>query len=274
MKTAAIFLGFFFISLQAFSQERELTGKVSQMGGSEIPGARVEAYEAPAVRTLSGTEGKYRLRVPPEVEHLKVSYAGMKTKIVEVGRFNTVNIVLIPENYKRFRFGFGISTGGSNFTASTDPDIHSTDTSMTVEPKNLALQLSLFCNFNKKVSLQAILEGDANFFKYTDSLGNQKQGGMFRSVAAFPVNYNLVIGKSGNYSAFFGAGPLVNYLDNFDKFSGGFRVHAGASINNYGFNSRFYLDYDYSGGKLAVENAAEPVKFSYNCVRLGAVFFF
>jgi hypothetical protein len=261
-------------SLTVTAQERMLTGKVRQMGGDEIPGAKITAYEAPSISTLTDAKGEYRIKVPPEVENLEVSYSGMETKIVKIGTFDIVNIMLIPANYKKWRFGGGFSLGASGFTVSSDPNIHYIDTSRTINIRNISLHLSVLYNHSKKLSAQAIFEEDINAFTYTAEDGNQKDGAIFRTVFSVPVNYNQVIGKSGNYSIFLGGGPLVNHLSYFDKISAGLRLQAGASINNYGFNSRFYLAYDYTGGKVLVNNSSEPVNFDYNSIRLGAYFYF
>jgi len=274
MKTIISVLLISLLSISVFAQERTLTGKVRQMGGNEIPGAKVTAYEAPSITTLTDAKGEYRIMVPPEVESLEVSYSGMETKTVKIGAFDIVNVMLIPANYKKWRFGAGFSLGGSGFTASAIPEIHNTDTSQTVNIRNVSLHLSLLYNHSKKLSVQAIFEEDINTFTYTNEDDESRKGALFRSVFTLPVNYNQVIGKSGNYSIFLGGGPQINHLSYFNKISAGLRLQVGASINNYGFNSRFYLAYDYTAGKVSVDDDYEPVDFNYNSLRLGAVFYF
>lgn len=269
-------------SLQITAQNRVLTGQVRRMGGGLIPGAKVSAYEAPSISTLTDAQGEYRLEVPPEVKHLQVSYTEMQTKVVSVGKFNTVNIILKPAKNQTLRFGAGLSYGTAGFTVTTNPSISYIDTSGQINLNPLSFHVNLRYKFKPALDVQAILEEDINFFRYTISdpddpaFGTEKQAALFRTIVSLPLNYEKSLGKTGNYSFYAGLGPQINHFSYFNKWTAGLRVQTGISLNNYGFNTRFYFNYDYAGGtiKQADGQSTLPFDFNYHALKIGLLFYF
>lgn len=274
MKKTINILIFIAIFSQSYASGRIISGRVNQMGGSAIPGVKVAAFQAPSIFTLTDAKGEYKLEIPEEVQKLEFSYVGMQTKVVKIGSFNTVNIILIPSDYRKIRFGAGIAGGGSIFTARTDPDIHFTDTTASISMNGIALHLDLSYRINKRFDVQAVLEEDVNYFDYIDENGDNQRGGIFRTNFSVPVNFNMVIGKSGNYSSYIGVGPQLDYFGIFGEMTIGLRIQAGFSINNYGFNTRFYLASDVTGGTIKGFEEVENFKFDYSSIKLGVLFYF
>ena len=93
-----LFFVFFLASFSlSFAQERTISGIVtSEFDGETIPGVSVVA-KGTTVGMMSDVNGKYSIVVNPDTKVLIFSYIGMKTKEVEIGLKNTVNVALETE---------------------------------------------------------------------------------------------------------------------------------------------------------------------------------
>jgi TonB-linked SusC/RagA family outer membrane protein len=77
--------------LPAFSQDRVVSGAILDEQGSPLPGATV-TVKGSRINTTSDASGKFSLRVPPAVNVLLVSFVGMETQQVTIGRKTVLNI--------------------------------------------------------------------------------------------------------------------------------------------------------------------------------------
>ena len=271
MKNSALLIIFIhFIVLTSFAtKNRVITGRVSQLGGGIIAGASVSAKEIPSIYTLTDSKGNYRIEMPGEVNFLIFSYSGMETKEVKIKELNSINVVLIPANYKKIRFGAGFSIGGANFDVFNDIN-NSIDTSVTIKLTPFSLHLNLTYNFSKRFYAQTILEEDLNFMTFNDEeTDEEKTGILSRSVFSATANYNLRFSKKGNYSAFIGAGPQLQYFSVIKSTTAGLRLHLGISLNNYGFNTKIYWAGDITSGNINGIEQVEGFKFDYASSRIG-----
>ncbi|MDC1105337.1 SusC/RagA family TonB-linked outer membrane protein [Prolixibacteraceae bacterium] len=70
----------------SWAQSRILTGEVfSAEDGSPIPGASV-VVEGTTVGTVTDFEGKFQLKVPDSAKNISITYVGMKTELIEIGK--------------------------------------------------------------------------------------------------------------------------------------------------------------------------------------------
>ncbi len=94
------FLFFVFFSasfLMSFAQERTISGVVtSESDGEAIPGVSV-IVKGTTVGTMTDINGKYSILIKPDTKVLVFSYIGMKTREVEIGTSNTINVALENE---------------------------------------------------------------------------------------------------------------------------------------------------------------------------------
>lgn len=81
------------LSTISFSQERKITGTVSDEKGAPLSGATVAAKNT-KVATNTGDHGQFSLTLPAGVNTLVVSYVGMETQEVSVGSQSSVAISL------------------------------------------------------------------------------------------------------------------------------------------------------------------------------------
>ncbi|CAH8293942.1 TonB-dependent receptor [Mariniflexile fucanivorans] len=77
----------------AFSQEKQITGKIIDEASMPIPGATV-LVKGTSVGTTTDFDGKYQLKVPSNSNILKFSYIGYETIEVAIGNQTTINITL------------------------------------------------------------------------------------------------------------------------------------------------------------------------------------
>lgn len=85
------------LSLTGFSQEKIISGKVTDPGGSGIPGVSVTA-KGSSVGTQTGTDGTFRLSVRSSVTVLVFSSVGYATQEVSIDGRSTVDIQLAVSN--------------------------------------------------------------------------------------------------------------------------------------------------------------------------------
>lgn len=77
----------------AFSQEKRITGKITDETSMPIPGVTV-LVKGTAVGTTTDFDGHYELDVPSNSDILKFSYIGYETVEIAIGNQTTINIIL------------------------------------------------------------------------------------------------------------------------------------------------------------------------------------
>ncbi|MDR0794175.1 MAG: SusC/RagA family TonB-linked outer membrane protein, partial [Chitinophagaceae bacterium] len=99
MKASFLTTLLFFVSFGAFSQSREITGRVlSEKTGEAIIGASVKIPETSRGAT-TGAEGRFRLRIAERDTVLEVRYIGMKSKKQPIaGGAKEIVILLQPDD--------------------------------------------------------------------------------------------------------------------------------------------------------------------------------
>ncbi len=83
-----------FVCLQAFAQEREITGKIiSSDDNLSIPGISILVVGT-TIGTSTDIDGNYKVSVPATAKTLRFSGIGMKTKDVPIGSSNVMDITM------------------------------------------------------------------------------------------------------------------------------------------------------------------------------------
>ncbi len=91
-----IVLGFLFITLQAFGQDRTITGVVTDASdGSTLPGVTV-IVKGTNQGTITDIEGVYRIEAGPDAT-LVFSFIGMVTREIPVDGRSVINVALTPD---------------------------------------------------------------------------------------------------------------------------------------------------------------------------------
>ncbi|HUM47609.1 MAG TPA: carboxypeptidase-like regulatory domain-containing protein, partial [Chitinophagales bacterium] len=88
--------GFFILWLschQLLAQTRTITGTVKDIQGEPLTGVTV-LVKGTTTGTYSDEEGAYVLLVPPNAGVLEFKYLGFKTKAIDIGSTNVVNVSL------------------------------------------------------------------------------------------------------------------------------------------------------------------------------------
>src|SRR5215217_813630 len=88
----SIFFSFMlsFAAIVAFAQERKVTGKITDLAGTGIPGATVVVKGTQSGTNTNG-DGDFSLNVGNS-STLVISFVGYKTKEVQVGNQSVINI--------------------------------------------------------------------------------------------------------------------------------------------------------------------------------------
>src|SRR5687768_11101793 len=85
----SLFLATLFVS-QAMAQSLKVTGKISEAGGTALPGVTV-LVKGTNTGTASDTEGSYALEAPAN-STLVFSFIGYATQEIVIGNKTTVNV--------------------------------------------------------------------------------------------------------------------------------------------------------------------------------------
>src|ERR1039458_1497763 len=88
---AALLLAVIFT--RADAQERQVTGKITAPDGSSLPGVTV-IVKGTTIGTNSDLDGVYKITVPPDGKTLKFILVGMKSKEVDLGTSNNIDVVM------------------------------------------------------------------------------------------------------------------------------------------------------------------------------------
>lgn len=95
---AIVFPCLLFISITAFTQEKVITGKVTDSkDGSAIPGVSVTA-KGSSTGTSTGTDGTFRLSVNSSVTTLVVSSVGFATQEISIAGKSSIDVQLVVSN--------------------------------------------------------------------------------------------------------------------------------------------------------------------------------
>lgn len=92
MKKNLLILILFFSVSAVFSQERTITGTVTDTDGLPLIGASVVAKGAQQMGTITDVDGKFSLELPEGINTIMLSYIGYKQKEVNVADKTSVNI--------------------------------------------------------------------------------------------------------------------------------------------------------------------------------------
>ena len=98
MKKTQIFLFLLLFPIFLYSQNRAVTGKITDSSGEGLPGASV-ILKGTTTGAISDANGDYRLNVPEgKATTLVFSFIGLITQEIEVGSKSTINVSLSSDN--------------------------------------------------------------------------------------------------------------------------------------------------------------------------------
>ena len=97
-RTVATLLMLMAICLGSFAQKIAISGKVMDSAGEELIGASVFVKGNTAIGTVSDLSGDFKLNVPSESSTIVVSYVGMVSKEIKVGKKRVFNVALAEDN--------------------------------------------------------------------------------------------------------------------------------------------------------------------------------
>ncbi len=95
LQKGLLFFASLLLFLNSFSQERTITGTITDDKGTPLTGATVSVKNT-KVSTSTNTNGAFNLRVPSNARTLVVSYVGMQLSEVAIGNGNAINVALNP----------------------------------------------------------------------------------------------------------------------------------------------------------------------------------
>src|SRR6185369_2247846 len=85
---------------QLIAQDRQITGKVTSSEDKlGIPGVSVVVVGT-TIGTSTDIDGNYKLNVPPATTQIKISGVGMKSKVIDLGPSNNIDVILDPDVLK------------------------------------------------------------------------------------------------------------------------------------------------------------------------------
>ncbi|MBK9355837.1 MAG: TonB-dependent receptor [Bacteroidales bacterium] len=82
------------ISLSVFAQGKQITGKVTDAGGSGLPGVTIQV-KGTSTGTVTDLDGKYRLNATGEV--LVFSFVGFSKQEITIGSQSTINVIMLED---------------------------------------------------------------------------------------------------------------------------------------------------------------------------------
>jgi len=93
-KISFIILMFFCFSLIALSQERTITGNITDFSGKPLGGVNVTAKDYPALTTISGADGEFRIDIFDFTKALIFSFVDMQTKEIILGELDRLIVIM------------------------------------------------------------------------------------------------------------------------------------------------------------------------------------
>lgn len=98
MKKTKLFLFLLLFPIFLYSQNRAVSGKITESSGEGLPGASV-IVKGTTIGTISDANGDYRLNIPEgKAPTLVFSFIGLITQEIEVGTKSTINVSLSSDN--------------------------------------------------------------------------------------------------------------------------------------------------------------------------------
>ncbi|MBD0404311.1 TonB-dependent receptor [Flammeovirga sp. EKP202] len=91
------FILFYLFVIKTVSAQITIDGTVKGEGGVSIPGVNIKVKGAPE-GTISGFDGKYKIKVTNSKDVLIYSFIGYKTQEIQVGNQTTINVQLLTDN--------------------------------------------------------------------------------------------------------------------------------------------------------------------------------
>ncbi|MCX2573672.1 SusC/RagA family TonB-linked outer membrane protein [Pedobacter sandarakinus] len=89
---------FLFFAVSAMAQDRTISGTVtSSEDNIPLPGVSVKAVGAQNV-AITGSDGKYSIRISPSVQALQFSYLGFASKSINITSSNVINVGLVGDS--------------------------------------------------------------------------------------------------------------------------------------------------------------------------------
>lgn len=88
IKAVLAIISIIFTLFHLKAQERLITGKITDIKGNSLGGVTVAAKDYPALTTISGVDGEFRIEVFDFTKTLIFSFSNMKTKEVTLGDLN------------------------------------------------------------------------------------------------------------------------------------------------------------------------------------------
>ena len=73
------------IAITVSAQQKEISGTVTSSDGAPIPGVTI-VLKGTSSGTITDIDGKFAISVPADISTIIVSYIGMLTQEVEIGR--------------------------------------------------------------------------------------------------------------------------------------------------------------------------------------------
>lgn len=93
-----LFLFLLLFPIFLYSQNRDISGKITDSSGEGIPSATI-TLKGTTNGTISDTDGNYRINVPEgKAATLVFSFIGFISQEIEVGSNNTINVILTSDN--------------------------------------------------------------------------------------------------------------------------------------------------------------------------------
>jgi len=89
-------IAFCLFSQNAFSQDKPITGKVTSIDGSGMPGVNI-IVKGTTIGANSNANGEYSITVPQANNILVFSFIGFESQEVNIGNQNSINIVMAED---------------------------------------------------------------------------------------------------------------------------------------------------------------------------------
>lgn len=96
MKKTKVILLLLLFPVLLFAQERTITGKVTEISGTGIPGVSI-VLKGTSTGTVTGADGQYSIAKIPENSVLTFSFIGMKTQEIPVEGRTSINVTMTAD---------------------------------------------------------------------------------------------------------------------------------------------------------------------------------
>jgi TonB-linked SusC/RagA family outer membrane protein len=96
LKACSLLVLLLFMHMNAWAQERTVTGTVTAEAGEPLIGATV-VVQGTTIGSVTGVDGSYSIQVPADGETIVFSFIGMETQEIPIGDQTIINVVLQEE---------------------------------------------------------------------------------------------------------------------------------------------------------------------------------